>query len=555
MRSLVGDVAAALCVCSTAGLLAACGTDEPAGTRNRETMVVELSVSSRGIAIERVTPAAKRRLRLHGNPLTALEYRLLDESGRELLRARMGDPRWARSEWVDPATDAFSHADLFFESGVTTIRLPAVAGELIVLEPRPGGAVELGRAAYRPDAAVTELRRPLDIDEVLSDPILIAGGGGKDGAIDLLLLPEAYKEDQLDDFHETAVFIAEGLLNSWDYQEYRDRINVWYMDVRSDEDEMDEDGFFGDDHDTAFDGEWGGGGFLGVGDAAENQIHYGDAGDARHLVDSFDMDIAVMIANADEIRGMFSDDIISMGRDHSGATLAHELGHALLDLGDEYEEDDGTLEGFRCDTQSFFSLHQSVNTQADLEDLPWWDLLTPGVELPTDEDADHDVVGAFEGARQCESGWYRPQIDCLMRNHLAPMCDVCRRELDGLMGALSESPPSCPEEWRDDGLCDLCLDHDEDCEVERVCDSDGFCDPNEHCSACPEDCGACAEFGGCGDGACAVNETDSSCPVDCGCAAGAQCTNGPAPYGCYCDPACEESGDCCADADGDCTPF
>lgn len=531
-------------------LLAACGHEAPVSYADRETLNVELAVSPDGIEIRKVEPVSRRRIALHRQALTTLEYRLIDAEGELVVSARMPDFRWAHSEAVDPETGAMARDDFRFLAGVGTLRLPAVAGELVVLEPRAGGAVELGRAAFDPAATATALRRPFDDDDVIGEPILIAGGGAKEGAIDVLILPEAYKKDQLVSFHETAVWFAEQLTNSWDFDDYLDRLNVWYLDVRSEEDQLDEDGWgpFGDDYDTAFDGQWGGGGILGIGDVADNQVVYGDGGAARDLGEEHDMDSVVIVANVDGIRGMAADDYISIGRDASGYVVAHELGHYLLDLGDEYVEDQSGLEDFRCGVQSYFGLHDRANIQPDVDDLPWWDLLTPGVELPTPEDAPSGSIGAFEGANHCASDWYRPEHDCLMRNVLSPMCAVCRRELDRLMEGLSVAPPSCPEEWRNDGLCDLCLEDDPDCDIPKVCKTDGICGPYEHCSTCPEDCGDCPLIGGCGDGACALNESDSSCPADCGCTAGAQCTNGPAPFGCYCDSACLENGDCCVDA-------
>ena len=514
-------------------------------------MAVEVRVANDGIEIRRVEPMSQHGLWHHAHGLTALEYRLIDREGDEVIRARTADFRWARSEEMNPDTGTLSAAEFRLPSGIGTIRLPPVAGELVFLEPTDGGLVELGRAPYDP-TAVAALRRPLDDEDVLGAPVLIVGGGAKPGAIDLLVIPEAYKEEQLADFHDTAVRLANEFIAQPDFGAYKERVNVWYIDVKSKEDKLDSGGLFGDDYDTAFDARWGGGGLLGIiGNAPDNCVTYGDAGDAKDLAEEHDMEATVMIANADGVRGLQADDLISMGRDVSGTTVAHELGHLLLDLGDEYTEFDSGFEGFRCDTHSFFGLHETANVQADTDDLPWWDLLTPGVALPTDPSAGPDVVGAFEGANRCASNWYRPQVTCLMRDH-APMCDVCRRELDRLMGGLSTEPASCPDSWRDDGICDLCLHDDPDCQVQRVCNSDGTCDQDEHCSACPEDCGACPTGGGCGDGACAQNETDSSCPVDCGCSAGAQCTNGPAPYGCMCDPVCEEAGDCCADYSGDC---
>ena len=530
-------------------LLAACGHEGPAGYAERETLNVDLAVSPRGIEIRGVAPVSRHRLARHHQALTALEYRLLDQEGQLVVSARAPDFRWAFSESVDRETGAFSRKDFRLLSAVGTIRLPAVAGELVVLEPRAGGAVELGRAAFDPEAAAAALRRPLEDDAVLGDPMLVAGGGGKEGSIDVLLLPEAYKEEQLVDFHQTAARFAEQLTHQVDFADHSDRLNVWYLDVRSEDDQIDEDGWFGDDHETAFDGQWGGGGFIGIGDVDENQIAFGDGDAARDLGEEHEMDSVVIIANVDHLRGYAGDDYISLGREDDGATLAHELGHYILDLGDEYTEFDGGFEGFRCGVHSFFGLHERVNVRSTVLDLTWWDLLTPGVELPTPEDAPWETVGAFEGANRCDSGWYRPEHTCLMQNQYSPMCAVCRRELDRFMDGLSTSPPGCPEEWRGDGICDLCLDDDPDCEVATVCDSDGTCDPKEHCSACPEDCGDCPVGGACGDGACSINENDTICPADCGCSEGAQCTNGPAPFGCWCDPQCAENGDCCADVD------
>ena len=52
----------------------------------------------------------------------------------------------------------------------------------------------------------------------------------------------------------------------------------------------------------------------------------------------------------------------------------------------------------------------------------------------------------------------------------------------------------------------------------------------------------------CGDGVCSVDETDANCPEDCGCAAEEDTCGGVAPFGCYCNEDCDETGDCCVDA-------
>jgi hypothetical protein len=51
----------------------------------------------------------------------------------------------------------------------------------------------------------------------------------------------------------------------------------------------------------------------------------------------------------------------------------------------------------------------------------------------------------------------------------------------------------------------------------------------------------------CGDGVC-VPFLEDDCMVDCGCAARESCSAEPQTVGCYCDTACLDFGDCCADA-------
>ena len=124
------------------------------------------------------------------------------------------------------------------------------------------------------------------------------------------------------------------------------------------------------------------------------------------------------------------------------------------------------------------------------------------------------------------------------------------------------------------GIADSWADVGAECETSTtVCEEDGECDAGagETCASCPDDCGSCdqdcsfwkkskckigigdcsqCEDSGCGDRICDGDETDSNCAEDCGCAAfGCEDLS---PYGCWCDPICEDIGDCCADRDDVC---
>jgi Zn-dependent metalloprotease len=139
----------------------------------------------------------------------------------------------------------------------------------------------------------------------------------------------------------------------------------------------------------------------------------------------------------------------------------------------------------------------------------------------------------------------------------------CRGTIDAAraLGHSNEVAQALADSWADVGV---------DCQsAQLVCDGDDHCDAGEGetCGSCPDDCGSCSEScsgwkkakckigigdcsrcdkpAGCGDGICDGDETDESCGQDCGCRA-LECEE-LAPFGCWCDDACEELGDCCAD--------
>ena len=144
---------------------------------------------------------------------------------------------------------------------------------------------------------------------------------------------------------------------------------------------------------------------------------------------------------------------------------------------------------------------------------------------------------------------------------------ACRGTIDAAraLGWDGEAVQALADSWADVGVV---------CESDvYVCNSNGTCDAadGETCASCGDDCGSCSEdcsfwkkakckigIGdcsrcdaepGCGDNICDGDENDENCGQDCGCAA-LNCES-IAPFGCWCDPECEDYGDCCADA-GEC---
>jgi hypothetical protein len=173
---------------------------------------------------------------------------------------------------------------------------------------------------------------------------------------------------------------------------------------------------------------------------------------------------------------------VAAGSRFSEYVFVHELGHSLAGLADEYFTSDPVFGPSSARPEPW-----EPNVTADPRAAKWRDLLTPGVALPTpwpkDEfttrarelqerrkriraenrpEAEMDAlflqqkkeetallsrapnagkVGAFEGANYEATGYYRPQIDCVMftRNDV-PFCPVCQRALGQVIDLYAGAP-------------------------------------------------------------------------------------------------------------------
>lgn len=498
-------------------LVAACGHLEEPGPPPRtsavpEEVALDVMVSDDGLEILAVYPLEERR-RVSPSAAAHLGYELRGPAGDVIVSGRMPDPRQLR---VERAAEP-----MFSPSGVASLRLPAVAGELVVLE----GAIELGGIPFDP-AAVRSHRRDLaDAEDapgigsssaalaapgdVLNSPRRIAGRLPQEQAVDLLILPEGYTRAELPRFDRDAKAIVrqfQKIISS--QRNYRKRFNVWLQDVQSRSTGID-DPDAGRQADTAFDVSFGRGdlhrcSWFGTG--------AGEA-EARRLGREAGADVVVVLANSSIHGGCALNGVFVITRTPmSASTMAHELGHALVGLADEYDHGECRAEAA-----------PNVTLTSRREAIPWHRRIKRSTELPTEETFENrSRVGAFEGANYCVTGAFRPQLDCLMQTLETPFCAVCLAVLDRYLRTLARSGGGavCGEDMRSDGICDTCLDQDPDCAGGAVC----------------------------GDDLCTGDETDRSCPEDCGCQARSADCDGLAPFGCYCDFGCESSGDCCADS-------
>ncbi len=113
------------------------------------------------------------------------------------------------------------------------------------------------------------------------------------------------------------------------------------------------------------------------------------------------------------------------------ATLAHETGHTLGRLDDEYESSQ------YADLTAVAGEAPNATTNTIRSNIVWNTWIDAGTPVPTPTNSIYtNVIGLFEGANYASSNWYRPKLDCLMRNLLDPtglapnsLCEVCSEAL------------------------------------------------------------------------------------------------------------------------------
>lgn len=116
-------------------------------------------------------------------------------------------------------------------------------------------------------------------------------------------------------------------------------------------------------------------------------------------------------------------------------TVAHEYGHALGNLGDEYccqMPTNCTYTGSEPDAVN-------LTTNTDRKTIKWRTRIGSSVPVPTGTGKcagynqgtklvswdDNQTVGLFEGGGCCDQGIYRPVINCRMNSNLPRYCPVC----------------------------------------------------------------------------------------------------------------------------------
>jgi hypothetical protein len=246
------------------------------------------------------------------------------------------------------------------------------------------------------------------------DVQLLHGGGDPAHRLDIVLLPDGYRPEDLPLFHLDAEKVAGALRTTAPLSSYADRLNITRVDVASEEAGASFDcPTCGSVH-TAF-----GSMFpiefvnrtLGT-DYDSRSIFQVEQWKIAETLSAIPWDQVIVVVNSQRPAGMAVHyAVVTRSVESLQVTGIHEFGHSFGMLGDEYVSD-------ACIRSH--GLPENITDRPD--DPPWTAHIAPDTPLPTPEGAGFGV-GAYPGAWNCED-LYRPAEDCRMV-HDGPFCPVC----------------------------------------------------------------------------------------------------------------------------------
>jgi len=247
--------------------------------------------------------------------------------------------------------------------------------------------------------------------------------------LNVVVLSEGYTSAQLAQFLVDATNAVNALLAHQPYQEYSNYFNAFAIKIASSQP--------GSDHPS-----WGTTGFYvntyfnSTYDLASDRLitippNFADANyshgqgkvDALLQTNMPDCHLPILLVNdfTDGGSDGFNRTAIASIGYASPEILTHETGHVLANLGDEYTN---ASPGFP-DTEE-----PNTTQQTNRLLIKWKAWISTNTPIPTPPTSAYgSVVGLFQGAHYHLTQWYRPELDCLMRDLYVPFCAVCSEAL------------------------------------------------------------------------------------------------------------------------------
>ena len=294
--------------------------------------------------------------------------------------------------------------------------------------PKKVAEVEVTLMNYRHEVVAT-LKHTVDPNDILihqkgrehvTPYKYMVQNGTPEECIDVAILAEGYKPEEMELFYEDAAKVSEFLFSYEPFKSLQKKFNFVAVASPSEDSGVS----------IPKKGEWKHTAF-----SSNYSTFYSD----RYLTTShlkavhdalagIPYEHIIVLANTDEYGGGGIYNSLMLTAAHHSTfrpVVVHEFGHSFAGLADEYFYDDDVMSGsYPLDIEPW---EANITTLVDF-DSKWKDMLPKGTPIPTIEQ--DTPVGVFEGGGYSSKGVYRPAYDCRMRTNSSPdFCTVCDRAI------------------------------------------------------------------------------------------------------------------------------
>jgi hypothetical protein len=255
----------------------------------------------------------------------------------------------------------------------------------------PGGSIHRANVT-RPvsDRAAARITRA-------SDVVPLQTNGPNDTQFNLVVVGDGYTAADMDTYSQHVRSSIDALFSVEPYKSYRNQFNIWQVNVISPDSGVSNDPDQGIQRNTAM------GSYFWC-DGIERLLCVDETKAKQYAAAAPAVDQVLVLANSTKYGGAGGGVATSSGGNESSSQIvAHELGHSIGGLADEYDYGD-------CDPREPAEPNVTALTEDQMRDqqAKWAKYL--GQPSP-----DGSTVGAYPGARYCQTGMYRPSEDSLMR--------------------------------------------------------------------------------------------------------------------------------------------
>ncbi|GLZ43443.1 M64 family metallopeptidase [Actinokineospora sp. NBRC 105648] len=285
------------------------------------------------------------------------------------------------------------------------------------------------KEVFSPDGSITRTRvtRPVataaPLAAVTAEVVPIQQTGPSASRFDLVFVGDGYTSAQLATYHQHVLNRWNELIQVEPFKSMKNSFNVWQVNVVSAQSGVDNDPSRGTARSTALDM------YFWCGDT-ERLLCVNETKAKQYAALAPGVDQVLAVANSTKYGGAGGTVATSSGGNaQSGQIVAHELGHSVGGLADEYDYPNDLYTGAEPREVNVSTYQSATMTRYRVK---WYSYL--GKASP-----DGGVIGTFQGGYYYKRGVYRPTENSLMRSLGRPFNLI---GLDVMKAAIAAKAPT-----------------------------------------------------------------------------------------------------------------